>query len=427
MPFNRGGHRSSYACCGCGRCFDKEQAQLTHEESCKEVATCPGCDSHFSLEEFSRHIAHSSCDARQCRRCGIVFSCVEEYESHCVQEHHGLGLLPLRSPQQTPSAQTPLKTAAAAHTARTPLPPTSQRASHPPTLPQTLQAVRKCQSLQGGRKRGTSRDFTPQPEAQVCPGCRRSFVTGSDLRAHIIKQGTQGGRPQTCPVSACIGCSLPFASAEAAAAHEEDCWKVLQCPGCECRFGNAKHFARHVKDQLRGSECSATQCTNCRNVFGSPEEAAGCPCGKSKLNGCQVKKPPLAGYVAGSNPTVTAVVPVRPPSQSIWNPSPRSRSLQSDVFQQQASARNTLPNLRGCSPNKIVTQEASVEEVLRDIELEIKSLRGVELRRRLRSLQLCWHPDQAWRWHIDDAMACRVFTFVQGLWKNRLLLDTNSE
>merc|ERR1712228_893855 len=63
----------------------------------------------------------------------------------------------------------------------------------------------------------------------------------------------------------------------------------------------------------------------------------------------------------------------------------------------------------------------SVEKIVSEIESDLEGLEGTLLRKRLRALQLQWHPDRAWRYQIDSALSCQVFTFVQSAWEAHIL------
>jgi len=64
----------------------------------------------------------------------------------------------------------------------------------------------------------------------------------------------------------------------------------------------------------------------------------------------------------------------------------------------------------------------ALEMVMQEVASELEALDGDPLRRRLRQLQLQWHPDRACRCGVVRAAdACRVFQLVQGVWESRVI------
>jgi len=92
------------------------------------------------------------------------------------------------------------------------------------------------------------------------------------------------------------------------------------------------------------------------------------------------------------------------------------------------SATAVGPTLSGTTregdaePTPAAAEAVDADAVLKELAAELEALHGDRLRRRLRQLQLHWHPDRACRDGgvcADDA--CRIFGLVQGVWESRIL------
>merc|ERR1712139_183709 len=124
----------------------------------------------------------------------------------------------------------------------------------------------------------------------------------------------------------------------------------------------------------------------------------------------------------------------KPPSGRI--PSRRSGSIPNkghaspQCHSGQPAARASSSTPRSSSPLamasgfpsiEVADQPKTAEEIIQEIDGELKLLEVAALRKRLRSLQLQWHPDRAWRHNIDSGLSCQVFNFVQSTWEALIL------
>mmetsp|Transcript_27395 Transcript_27395/g.91046 ORF Transcript_27395/g.91046 Transcript_27395/m.91046 type:complete len:542 (+) Transcript_27395:89-1714(+) len=517
-------------CCGCGVVVSDPQALEAHQERCKAVAFCPGCDQHFPKQRFQAHLKEHSCEAASCAVCGVVFSCVEELSDHCQQDHQGRGLAAISrrlhdlaqlskplafkcstlltstgarlsalaatnaecrtATTETPrgGGETPRRSGStvpcpgcargfqgrellAAHLGTpvagrrppcpaeactgcgTPFADKEMRIAHEETCGRVArcpgcplrfgsEALLRSHVSTGRSRRACSAClcrgcFTVLGDdaaravheascsaAASCPGCRRCFGAKEDLAAHISKPART--RPK-CPAAPCVGCGEAFASAAQVAAHEVACWRVLACPGCSGRFGSSACFQAHLKDPSSYA-CSAAQCATCGMVFGSPEECGdhseshrGAGPGFRRRASAAAKGLVASGGASGQTSGGGSAggggraPPVGGPSRE--GPSPRRRggaAPQSEGVWQDAAGRAlavAVDDVKG----------PALEMIMQEVASELEALDSDPLRRRLRQLQLQWHPDRACRCGVRAADACRVFQLVQGVWESRVI------
>ncbi|CAE8631152.1 unnamed protein product [Polarella glacialis] len=419
---------AAHVCRGCGRSFFDSLTHAAHESQCKAVSTCPGCDGFFSEKEFRQHVSLRACDAAACGVCNIVFSCVEECHDHCRQTHEGRGVQHLLKPRAaTPRRATiglrARKEGAPVPRRRStdkdlllPCPGCSRRfdgaallKAHSSSARATCPA-RSC--LGCGLTFASSKlcddHMRTCTKVVSCPSCFQHFASAAELETHTAHSGLPARRPP-CLATRCVGCGLVFCDAAEAQAHEEACWSVLQCPGCDGHFGSAADFSRHVGQHKTG--CSALQCS-CGTVFGTTEEAAACHCRRRRP---RAPSRPLVGYSSALPSIRTGRAVAGSSSGGLLALTAPGASPSEDGQQPRESH----------TPRQKPPAEGGISAATRCLAIE-SELRGLadsspELRTQLRRLQLCWHPDQAWRVQVDSDTACQVFAFVQEIWQTRMV------
>lgn len=235
------------------------------------------------------------------------------------------------------------------------------------------------------------------PQSIICPGCNRKYESQSELSAHLAKP--LRARP-SCQAGACAGCGRACASSSECFKHEETCWSILLCPGCNGHFGSTDKYQAHLRSGVPG--CSAVQCSVCGAVFSSREE---CDSHAQKHQQMQRSRRRRTGQAVSGIELATTdsflALPAPPPGATVFQNSGQLVKEDSTAF------------LHG----QALTSKQAPEDIIQDIAANIGGLSGDALRRRLRQLQLRWHPDQAWREGFDDAQASKIFVYVQTLWE----------
>lgn len=260
-------------------------------------------------------------------------------------------------------------------------------------------ACRGCGQLEASRTLAEEHERTCD-KVQECPGCQRKYASRAELLGHLMKPAK--ARP-SCPAALCVGCGFACSSEKERIAHEVLCWRVFSCPGCNARLGSADAFQAHLRDREARSVlgCTAAQCGTCGLVFSAAEERD--VHAQTHRAARRVAARSASDSDSGQpSSRASGCRPALPPAAILDLPGADAPAREAAVSPQPSEAA------------------AVPEDLIRDLYVELASLRGEALRQRVRQLQLHWHPDRAWRQNVDPSVAVHVFIFVQRVWEARV-------
>lgn len=263
-------------------------------------------------------------------------------------------------------------------------------------------------------------------EVFVCLGsCSTHFGSDKDLQHHV--EHNSG----SCTVRACIGCRSLFSGDEAVALHEDSCEEVFKCPGMYCgkKFANERDLNSHVEQ----GTCNVRPCVGCRRLCESREACArherqctrvllcpgGCGRGFSKIDDLQrhLEETPACGRLLC--PLCGEYVPEKMSRADHVRVCRGSSGSGQDACFRHRGGPRPMGRRFSCPTTRVVADiepelDARYKDVLRGIDSELTGLGRSSLKKKLRDLQLKWHPDKN-PGELEKAQV--VFQHIQGVWE----------